>query len=358
LAATATVANSFTGSQYASDAYSGVSNPSASVFLPIIMGKLGVWNTRITVQNAGSGAANVTIHYIGSGAPADTTITGLPSNMMAMVDQGDNTGMTNFNGAALVSSSNALAVIVDEYKTTGGVLVSYNGVPLASADTTLYMPGFIGQGVWATDFTIVNTEGSSADITVKFSGVSNQVAGTIAANGAAYVNGFTNNYPSGWTGTAPTSNYYGAATITSSKKVVVVYNISNSAGGPGNFAEGYVGFPSTGAAKKVSVPLIESHYTSGWDTTFSVLSVDGTLANLSLVYSGNKTPTCNPCTATTSTSGSKTFNQGLSGDLHVPTGFIGGVTITSDKDIVVIADQNLTGATGDTAAGFPGLAVP
>jgi hypothetical protein len=46
LGATVTLANGGTGSAYASDAYSGVSEASKSVFLPIIMGKLGVWNTR------------------------------------------------------------------------------------------------------------------------------------------------------------------------------------------------------------------------------------------------------------------------------------------------------------------------
>jgi hypothetical protein len=358
LAATVTTANSSTGSAYASDAYSGVSDPSASVFLPIIMGKLGVWNTRITVQNAGQAAASVTIQYIGSGAPANTTITGLPASMMAMVDQADNTGMTNFNGAALVTSDQPLAVVVDEYKTSGGVLVSYNGVPLAKADTTLYMPGFIAQSVWATDFTIVNTVGTAANVTVNFSGVSNALSGSIAGNGAAYVNGYVGTYPAGWTGTAPKSGYYGAATITSSQKVVVVYNISNSGGGPGNYAEGYTGFPSTAGATKVSVPLIENHYSSGWDTTFSVLSVDGTAATLSMVYSGNVAPICNPCsyTMTSADAGAHTFNQPADG--HLPTKFIGGVTITSNKNIVVIADQNLTGGAGDTAAGFPGITAP
>ena len=106
LGATVTTANDGTGSAYASDAYSGISEVSKSVFLPIIMGKLGVWNTRIAVQNAGAATTTVTIHYIGAGAPADTIINNLPPNMMAIVDQFDNPGMTNFNGSAVVTQAN------------------------------------------------------------------------------------------------------------------------------------------------------------------------------------------------------------------------------------------------------------
>jgi hypothetical protein len=50
-----------------------------------------------------------------------------------------------------------------------------------------------------------------------------------------------------------------------------------------------------------------------------------------------------------------TFNQGPSGDGHVPAGFLGGVSITSSKNIVVIADQNSPVGSGDTAAGFVGM---
>ncbi len=354
IATTVTVANDQTGSAYASDAYAGVSEVSSSVFLPIIMGNLGVWNTRIAVQNAGSETTNVTITYIGSGAPAATTISGLPPNMMALVDQGDISGISNFNGSATVTSSGSqpLAVVVDEYKTSGGVLVSYVGVPLSQASTTIYMPGYIALNVWATDFTMVNTTGDAATVSVAFSGASNALNGTIPANGSVYVNPYIGAY-GGLTGSAPTSGYYGSATVTSNKNIVVVYNISNSGGGPGNYAMGYVGFPATGGAKTVAVPLIENHYSSGWDTTFSVQNIEGGTANLSMAYSGNVAANCSPCTYQMTTS-SHTFNQVTDG--HIPAGFIGGVTITSDKDIVVIGDQNLTGGAGDTSAGFPGIA--
>ncbi|RLI51941.1 MAG: hypothetical protein DRP09_18700 [Candidatus Thorarchaeota archaeon] len=356
IAATVTVANSESGSGYASDAYAGVSVVEDSVFLPIVMGSLGSWNTIMAIQNVGSATTDVTIQYIGSGAPANTTVSNLPPNMTAIVDQQDNSGMSNFNGSALVTASGdqPLAVVVEEYKTTGGVLVDYVGIPLSQADTTIYMPGFIAQGVWATDFTIVNTTGNLATVDIAFSGASNALHGTIAANGSAYVNGYTGSYPAGWTGTAPTSGYYGSATVTSDEDIVIVYNISNSAGGAGNFSVGYVGPPSTQGAMDVAVPLIENHYSTGWDTTFSVQVVGGGTANLSMTYSGNMAASCSPCTA--SVTGSGTFNQVTDG--HVPAGFLGGVTISSSADIVVIGDQNKTGGVGDTAAGFPGIPIP
>jgi hypothetical protein len=354
LASTVTVANDQSGSQYASDAYPGVSDVATSVFLPIIMAQLGPWNTRIAVQNAGTGNANVTISYVGAGAPAPTTITNLPPNMTALVDQAS-AGVTNFNGSAKVTSNQPLAVEVDEYKSTGGVLISYAGVPSAQADNVIYMPGFIAQGLWATDFTIVNTEGVPATVNVTFTSSSESLSGTIPANGSAYING-TNHV--GFTGNPPLSNYYGAAKVTSNTKVVVVYNLANSGnGGPGNRQMGYVGFSGLSSATKVAVPLIENNYSTGWNTTFSVQKVEGGDAHLQMTYSGNKAPVCNPCTyLLTDASPAYTFNQ--ASGTHVPTGFLGGVMITSDKKVVVIADQDKNSTVGDTAAGFPGIAVP
>jgi hypothetical protein len=356
LAGTVTMANTSTGSAYASDAYSAVTNPATSVFAPIVMSGLGVWNTRITVQNAGSSNTNVTIHYIGTNAPADSTINNLPPNMMAMVDQA---GLaTNFNGSATVtSSSQTVAVVVEEYKSTGGVMVAYNGLPSASAGTTTYLPGYIDQGAWATDFTIVNTTGTATTASVAFSGSSATLSGPLAANGSVYLNRYAG-LPSGWSGTYPTG-YYGAATVTTGQNAVVAYNIANSGtGGAGNSAIGYVGFPAAGAGTTVVVPLIENHYSTGWDTTFSVQSIDGTAATLTLVYAPTAGSCNGSCTKNVTMSGAaQTFNQVSDG--HINAGFLGGVTITSSKNIVVIGDQNNAVAAsyqgGDAAAGFPGI---
>lgn len=355
LAGTVTLANNLTGVNYASDAYSAVTTPAPISYLPIVI-RSGVWSTRITVQNTGSSNATVTVHYVGTGAPADTTISNLPPNMMAMVDL-STMGSLNFNGSATVSSANDLAVVVEEYKTTGGVLVTYNGIPSTLAATTLYLPGYIDQGTWATDMTIVSA-GGSGTATVHFAGKSNTLTGPVSTTNSPYLNRY-GTLPSGWTGSFPT-NYYGAVTITSTTAITAAYNISNSgSGGSGNLAQGYVGFAASQGATTVVVPLIENMYSTGWNTTFSVQSLDGTPASLTMTYSGNKAPTCNPCLVTMS-GATQTFNQVSDG--HVPTAFLGGVKIVANKNIVVIADQANTAAPsyagGDSAAGFVGFPVP
>jgi hypothetical protein len=318
----------------------------------------GVWYTRISLQNTGGSNADVTVHYVGTGAPADQTITGLPPNMTAWVDQADLPAGTTFNGAVVITCTNGqpLAVVVEEYKTSGGVLVSYNALPSSDAGTTVYMPGYIDQGPWATDFTLVETSGTAATATITFSGTSDSITGPVPANGSVYVNRYAG-VPSGWSGTFPTG-YYGGATITAAGggTLVAVYNISNSgSGGPGNLSVGYTGFAASKAKTEVVVPLIENLYSSGWVTTFTVQSVDGTPANLSMAYNGNLAPTCNPCTSDMGGKGAYTYNQAADG--HVPTGFLGGVKITATdgKNIVVIADQQNINLAGDTAAGFVGM---
>jgi len=357
LAGTVTLANNLSHAQYASDAYSAVASPAIKTYLPIVL-RLGVWSTRITVQNTDpTNNTTVTIHYVGTGAPANTVISNLPPNMMAMVDLTD-MGALTFNGSATVTSTYPVATVVEEYKTSGGVLVTYNGVPDSAAATTIYLPGYIDQGTWATDMTIVSASGSGT-VTVHFAGSSATLTGPITATTSPYLNRY-GTLPSGWSGTFPTG-YYGAATVTSvGTPIVVAYNISNSgSGGLGNFAEGYVGFSATQGGLTVVVPLIENHYSSGWDTTFSVQSLDNTPATLVMTYSGNVAPTCNPCNVTMGAA-SQTFNQTT--DHHVPTGFLGGVKIVSNKNIVVIADQANSVAPsylgGDSAAGFIGFAVP
>lgn len=353
LAGTVTLANDLTGASYASDAYSTVSSPATTNYLPIVL-RQGVWSTRITVQNTGATNTTVTITYVGSGAPSPTTISNLPPNMMAMVDLSD---MGSFNGSATVTSTNAVAVVVEEYKTTGGVLVTYNGIPSSMAGSPIYLPGYIDQGSWATDMTIVSA-GGSGNVTVTFAGSGDSLTGPVSASSSPYLNRY-GSLPSGWSGSFPTS-YYGSATVTSDTPVVVAYNISNSgSGGSGNLAQGYVGFASSQGATTVVVPLIEHMYSTGWNTTFSVQSLDGTPAILSMTYSGNIAPICSPCNVTMSAA-SQTFNQTADG--HVPTGFLGGVKIVSNKNIVVIADQANTTSTsyagGDSAAGFVGFPSP
>jgi hypothetical protein len=352
LAGTITLGNGLSGSAYASDAYSAVTAPATSVVTPIIMAGLGAWNTRISIQNTGTANADVTVAFSGTNKPADVQILGLPPNMTAWLDQADS-GASGFNGSAKITSAQSLAVIVEEYKTTGGVLVAYNGLPAGDSGTTVYLPGYIDQGVWATDFTLVETSGAAATATVAFAGTANSISGPIPANGSVYLNRYAS-MPVGWSGSFPTG-YYGGATITSAGgSLVAVYNISNSgAGGPGNLAVGYTGFPASKAKNTVVVPLIENVYSTGWATTYTVQSVDGTSADLQLTYNGNLAPLCNPCSASTN-GAARTFNQIADG--HVPTGFLGGVNITSTKPIVVIADQqNINMPVGDTAAGFVGM---
>jgi hypothetical protein len=351
MAATVTVGNTEPGTAYASDAYAGVLETSDNVFLPIVMGKLGVWNTMMVIQNAGDAAANVTIHYIGTGAPADMTITALPPNMMAIVDQQENAGMTNFNGSALVTSGEPLAIVVEEYKSVGGVLVDYVGVPSTKAAQTVYMPGYIALGVWATDFTVVNTTGNAATVDVTWIGVTHTLSFPVGANGSAYVNGTAGYYPTGATGMAPTGTYYGAAVVASNQDIVIVYNMANTGpGGPGNLNLGYVAPTAADGSMKAAMPLVMNKaYGGGWDSTYSVQVIGGGAAVLQFAYSGVTTQPANE-----TITDSKTYNFGV--DLHVPTGYAGGVVITADKPILIIGDQ-AGPYTGDSSAGFPGVAL-
>jgi hypothetical protein len=365
LAAIVGVGNNFKSAAYAGDTYGGISKTSAKVILPIVMGRLGTWNTRISIQNAGSAATNVTLTYVGTAnVPAPTTISNVPANQAVRIDQYD-AGVTGFNGSAIVTTNNGqpVAVTVEEYRTSGGVLITYNGIVDTDADSTVYMPGYIDRGAWATDMTIVNVDTAvTANVTISFTNSTSTIAGPIAAGKSVYFNR-TQGLPAGFSGAFP-NDYYGSATVTTTGgKVVTSYNITNNRinGLPANNNMGYVGFPSSAAATTVIDPLVEDLY-HGWESTFTVQNVEGGTANLKLYYAGNTgspAPLCNPCLASITT-GSMTFVQ--QGGGHVSPNFIGGVRIVSDKKIVVIGDQgqyqdySANGySAGDTAGGFTGF---
>lgn len=351
VSAIATVANNLSGSQYVSDAYVGIGEPSTVVFAPIVMAKLGPWNTRMAIQNAGTSPANVEIRFISGGNVVVTqTISNLPVGASALVDQFD-LPITDFNGSAIISATQPVAVTVDEYRITGGLLVSYSALPLSKASTTLYMPGYINAyGPWTTDFTMINTASSPASVQIQFT--NNQTLNcSIPANGSLYLNPAANVY-GGCTGGPLASNFYGAATVSSTQPLVIAYNIANTLG-PGDRAIGYTAFAPSDVGEKMAVPLIENQYSGGkWTTTFSVQVIDGGTANLTLNYSGNLGTYIRNVTV----NNAQTFNQ-LS-DGHIPPGFLGSVTISSDKPIAVIGDQNSLILSGDVAAGFPGVKSP
>jgi len=351
VSAIATVANNLSGSQYVSDAYVGIGEPSTVVFAPIVMAKFGPWNTRMAIQNAGTSPANVKIRFISGGnVVATQSISNLPVGASALVDQ-FYLPITNFNGSAIISATQPVAVTVDEYRTTRGLLVSYSALPLSKASTTLYMPGYINAyGPWTTDFTMINTASSPASVQIRFT--NNQTLNcSIPANGSLYLNPAANVY-GGCTGGPLASNFYGAATVSSTQPLVIAYNIANTLG-PGDRAIGYTAFAPSDVGTKMAVPLIENQYGGGkWITTFSVQVIGGGPAKLTLKYSGNLGTYIRHVTV----NNARTFNQ-LS-DGHIPRGFLGSVTILSDKPIAVIGDQNSLILSGDVAAGFPGVKSP
>ncbi len=348
VAAIATVANDLSGSQYVSDAYVGVSQPDTRMFAPIVMAKLGPWNTRMAIQNAGNTPATVDITYVSMGSVVATQqVANIPPGAMALVDQAEHPTLNNFNGSAILSSTQPIAVTVDEYKSTGGLLVSYAALPLAKASKTLYMPGYINAvGAWTTDFTIINTSNSPATVDITFTN-GQALRCSIPGNGSLYLNPAANVY-GGCTG-GPLASFYGAATVTSSQPLVIAYNIANTLG-PGDRAIGYTAFAPSDVGTRIAVPLIENTYGAGqWVTTFSVQAISGT-ATLTLRYSDGTVK------SGLEVNGARTFNQLKDG--HVPPGFIGSVVIESDSPIAVIGDQNSLVKPGDVAAGFPGIRIP
>jgi hypothetical protein len=352
VAAVTTVANDLSGPLYASDAYGGAVEPSPILFAPLVRIQRGSWNTRIVVQNAGDAPANVRIRFVsGRTVVAAQTISDLPAGASAIVDRYEHPALSHFNGSAVITGTAPLVVTVDEYRTRGGLLISYTGLPLSKAGTTLYMPGYLNAyGPWTTDFTLVNTSNIPAFVRIRFT--NNQILYcTVPANGNLYLNPAAGVY-GGCAGGPLASNFHGAATVSASQPIVIAYRITNALG-PGDQALAYTAVHPADTGTKMAVPLIQNQYGEGkWTTAFAVQVIGGGTARLSLTYKGN----LGTFTWRGLITDFRAFNPASDG--HVPAGFLGSALILSDKPLAVVGSRSSPIQPGDAAAGFPGVKVP
>lgn len=353
------------------------------VTLPYVANALnGTYNTRISIANAGQVTGCVTLVYsfvdaarapvTDSGPGGNGCTTGYPvavggqvafapdtvDGAIAMPSQTSNGLMS----AAVTATGAPVAVAVDAYLSGGprklaaydGFVVEATDAPGSDTGTTISIPlalktadGFYSQ------ILLSNPNPTVAHATITYAdgtGRTFSVPTVVAANGVATHSVYSDNVvPIG---------FVGAATVTSDQPLAAVLFRSKMTTA-GSFIDESLysavnGVPVARATMSVKLPLIFRHAykagsSDGYNTWISVSVADGGSANLTITAindTQNAAPACSAAatyTATRSITGSFIFYQNLddpsrNGFGALPSCFWGGMTITSDRPIIAIAN--------------------
>jgi hypothetical protein len=221
-------------------------------------------NSILSVQNAGSVSADVTVNFIATtdGTNYNPPVFSLSPGAARYFDMGtiSNVG-TVFNGSARISSTAPLVATVLELSTNKDVVYAYEGV--SGGATTLYMPSalcnFSGQKQ-TSYYAIQNTSTTTnTEITTRFTGVAAGVPVDVTLDSVTILPGAKAPTVSGCGDASNVlpNNFIGSAVITSDSQPII--GIGKVAG-TGVFATAHEGTAS--GSRWLALPYVR--YTDNW----------------------------------------------------------------------------------------------
>lgn len=265
------------------DSYGGFSGGATALNLPLIQkGNFGI-DSWISVQNAGTADATISIAYtpgLSGSAGAAETATIKPGAAATFFQKNKADLGTTFVGSAKVTSTNGqpIVAVVNQETQDGKQLLSYGGFT-SSGSTTVAAPLVVANNFGQfTGIQIQNVGSAAGDVTVTYSNNTAVAGGTICPTPSPKVvtgvaaGSTTTVIQAGGTGAAFDSQFasctfVGSATITSAQPLVVIVN--QILGGSGS---SYAGVDPSATTASVSAPLIQANNFG----TFSGVQVQNT----------------------------------------------------------------------------------
>jgi hypothetical protein len=261
-------------------------------------GAYGGYTTAATIQNIGVTAATVRMQYFdqnGSPVGAGDLVSSLPVNASWTVRQDNGNSFPSTGGdaaqagSAIVSSSQPLAVFVNEFAPgNSSDATSYTAINVASGTgTTIFAPAIANNayGGYTTGIGLLSLATTSTNITVTYRDSSGAVIKTqnlpgVAAGAyqALYSGDTTLGLPNGFAGTA---------TITSSAgNLAAVINET----GPGKQFSSYDAVPA-GSTTLYAPAALRNAY-GGYNTGMGIQNTTGSAGTVTITYyDANGTPT-------------------------------------------------------------------
>lgn len=332
------------------DNYLGTDSPDTTLTFPLIYRNYSNWNSQIVVQNASSSAQSVTIDFFKNGSTtknASDTATIQPySYKIFNLNSASYNGFGNDYGVAVVTGAQPLAGTALAVRDPGTgpankAELIYRAFSSSQLGTELVAPLFYKNfNGFATGINVVNTGNVNTNVTVKFSSANGVGGGpwTSVKNGIKPGEGYTFYTPS--LGGLP-SNLFGSATITSSASEIaaVVSSSRFSSGSQQAFAyEAPLETSSTGC---VALPVVHNRTT--WKTGINILNLGSSAATVTVNYKSSNPSTGNATKNYTVPAGAP-YNIYMPSDAATTLGFYGGATLTSNRNIIVLASHANSGA--------------
>jgi hypothetical protein len=373
-----------------------------TVTLPYIANNAGgVYQTRFAIANTGTATACVSVAYAfdpllsgggsfndspsgqtgcanGYAIPVGGQLTfGPQANAAEATTAMPGATAGKIMSATVTATGSPVTVAVDAYVSDGKrKLGSYDGFVFNGANSTgddlgktVIIPLAIKLGGFYSQILVSNPNAAAATCSIVYksdTGATFNVPLNIPANGV-------NNHSVYSTGSPIPEGFIGAATLTCDQDVAaVLFRIKMT--GPGTFVDedlytAVSGVPTDRATTSAKVPLIFRRIGGGpdsYNTWVSVATTDGSTATVTLTTVTDTTSTPASCgaaatyTTQSSVPGSKVYYQNADQDNGLganPTCLWGGMTITSDKPIIVIANSTNSLFPGDNDGlynAFPG----
>jgi len=229
-----TVLNVHQAYPYTTGSFAGLKDTSDNLFEPLLMRYNSNWHSDLTVFNAGSQTASVTVQYVNAAGNVCSTSFSRPPNGSINFNLKTNPGCslpTPFVGGARVYSTNGqpLAAVANQWRDSNGdgvaeSFMTYEAFPAGAASS--FQPLLMrDNNTWSTGVSFQDTAGSSGNVTARYFPVDNGLqcgsnAYGLAANGIAIGNPLP---PSGQCGSSPTT-FVGSGWSTRGSNLASVVN--------------------------------------------------------------------------------------------------------------------------------------
>ena len=333
VAAVVNIGDADSGASYSGVGGSEVAN---TLYAPAIYDNYYNFYSDVVVQNATSGAINITLEILEPDNPTPVytdTKTNVAANASVTWEQEGLTELaTDQNYSAKITGTGAVAAIVNIYGKAGsdGTLFSYNA--FSAGSTTVYAPIIMNDYYgYTTAMVVQNMSTSTANVTITYSdaGTASDWSGTIGPGEAK----------SFWSGDAsfniPPHQLLGAKVVSDQDVAVIVneQNGYNRAGTYNGFAAG-----STGA----SAPSVMYHY-ANWNSSVTCQNVGASAATMTISYSGTGAPSGDFAPQAGNPVAVDDVGMFLQSDHIVTENWSGSATVTSTQPIVCVVnyDQNM-----------------
>ena len=290
-------------------------------------------------------------------------------------DEHDLPAPAGFEGSAIVrtyataegtaAAAQRPAVIVDTRDREGPGLATYRALDELELSRVVVLQlvdrgASEGQSTWSTRFRIMNGEpGAPNEVTLLFDGVDAagdrlEIEHTVTVSSALTcdqrVGGVGACLPEG---VRLPEVFFGTVRIQAVEPIAVVVQRISAEGGLAD----YRGFTAEEASRNVLLPVLNKNFgpwgdAKGWNSWFRVLTFDGSVAHVRVIYF-SKHFANNLVTPAVTVEGQRTFRQWE--EWRLPDGWVGSALVIADRPVVVVVNLESDVFGGDPVMLYNGV---